>query len=345
MHGPDARDNRAGGPDRRARIGDCTRFTDVGGGYARHAGALPRHRPAAARRYEQHGATDPLRGGPARHVEPPRDSTRRRRHERHGAASGGRGSPARLRLVRQRLGPRQRSEVGAQRRSDPQLGLRANEKDARHRVRADRAGLRRAPCLQLLRRRIAGRARRAHRRAALSRRLRRRVGDGADRGFFHTDARAHAVARSGATAERLGAADERPRAARGVHAPMRRPRRAHRRRDQQLRRLPRVVQRQRRRPRARPVGAAALPERRRPQPAGRVRKRVPHGTTDRDGELRVFAVRGRRKAGERAHDVSGCGRRRRPWRAAPSVPRQLQDRAERPRHRAQFRRLAVHPPA
>ncbi len=145
-------------------------------------------------------------------------------------------------------GPRQRSEVGAQRRSDPQLGLRANEKDARRRARARRARLRRAPCLQLLRRRIAGWARRAHRRAALSRGLRRRVGYGADRGLLHADAGAHALARSGETAERLGAADKRPRAAGGVHAPMRRPRRAHRRRHQQLPRLPRLVQRQRRRP-------------------------------------------------------------------------------------------------
>ena len=111
---------------------------------------------------------------------------------------------ARLRDVRQRLGPSAagvrppgraaaraaRSGVGAQRRSDPEFRLRADEEDARRRDGADPAHVRRAASLQLLHRHVAGRTRSADRRSALSGRLRRRRGQRADRELLVADARA-----------------------------------------------------------------------------------------------------------------------------------------------------------
>ncbi len=177
--------------------------------------------------------------------------------------------------------------LDAERRSDPESWLHADEEDARRRDGADRADVRRASALQLLHRHVAGRSRSADRRPALSGRLRRRRRERADRQFFVADARPGADSHPGEASGELGHAREDQRDSRRVHAAVRRARRGGRRRHQQLHGLPRDLRRLAGRTEPASVGGEALPEQRRSEPRGHVRERVPDRRADLDARVRV----------------------------------------------------------
>ena len=98
--------------------------------------------------------------------------------------------------------------LGAERRGDRQPRSHADEEDARRGDGDHRARLRRAAALQLLHRHLAGRPRGADGRATLSRRLRRRRRERADRRLLDADAGARADSHPREAAGQLGDAGQ-----------------------------------------------------------------------------------------------------------------------------------------
>ena len=253
-------------------------------------------------------------GGGNNGIIPNLDRRRVRRRRTDAAA-------ARLRHLRQRLGPpvagvrpprraaapAARSGLGAQRRSDPQPRLHADEEDARRRDGAHRAHVRRAAALQLLHRHVAGRARRPDRGAALSGRLRRRRGQRADRELLVADARARADSHPREAGGQLGDAGQGQRDPRRVHAAVRRARRPGRRHHEQLHGVPRDLRREPRRAQPPSVGGEALPEQRRPEPGGHERERLSDRRPDLDAGVRLLALQVCDAAGQRRPRVRHVG--------------------------------------
>ena len=259
---------------RRRRSASRSRRDAVGARVGRRNGRRPAHcrvdgvmAPVDTRR---HGDADQLPRGAAGVVERARGADRRRRHERHHSESRRRrpgrqgrrcwraASPptAATRAIRRRSAPRRRGAAapGAEHRDDwalndeaiANLGYMQMKKTHDAAMVLIERALRRAAAIQLLHRHVAGRPRGAHRRAALSRRLRRHRRQRADRELLDADAGARADPHPREAAGQLGDARQGQRDPRRVHAPVRRARRAGRRHHQQLHGVPRDLRRQRR---------------------------------------------------------------------------------------------------
>ena len=175
----------------------------------------------------------------------------------------------------------------------------------------------------------------ADRRAALSRRLRRRRGQRADRELLVADARARADSHPREAARQLGDAGEDQRDPRRVHAPVRRARRPGRRHHQQLHGVPRDLRRQPRRAQPPSVGREALPEQRRPDPVRHERERLPHRRPDLDARVRLLALQVRHAARQRRPRVRhvdaqhrSVGQRTDPAGALPRAGRRRGRRAD-----------------
>ena len=154
----------------------------------------------------------------------------------HQAAFGrGRGGPPPGSAVRR---------LGAQRGSDQEPRLRADEEDARRRDGAHRAHVRRAAAIQLLHRHVARRPRSADRRAALSRPTTTASRPTCRSSSFSTLMLAPELIRiHEKPLGELGDAGQGQRHSRRVHAPVRRARRPRRRHHQQLHGVPRHLRR------------------------------------------------------------------------------------------------------
>ena len=160
---------------------------------------------------------------------------------------------------------------------------------------------------QLLHRHVAGRPRSAHRRPALSRRLRRHHRQRAHRQLLVADARAWADPNSGEAARQLGDPRQGERHPRRVHAAVRRPRWPCRRDHQQLHGVPRHLRREAGRQRPQALGLEAVSEQRRSRirPTRRQPPASPTGRSRRSSSSTVATRLPRRSP--TASGPSGCG--------------------------------------